>query len=404
MIRALQRRFVLTAMLSLFVLLIIVIGSIIGVSYLVMERNSDQTLEMLSVDRPRTPPIGDERSAMFGYQLGPNPSLFMNHCVVLANTKGEVAVINSGFYSDYDESEIYEYTLRVLDGSKMDGKIGSFKYKAVALDSSKYRIVFLDMSAQAQMLADTVKMACLIGLACLILMFIIVMVVSRRTVLPIADGLEKQRRFVTDAGHEIKTPLAIIQANVDAMELHIGKNKWSKHIQEQAIRLDGLMKQLLSLAKMDEGKAATPFEDVAFSKLVESSVSGFSEMGFNKKIISNITPGISLRGNRESLEQLVCILMDNALKYSGADGTITIALTAIGKKAILEVINTCDALPVASPNTLFDRFYRADTARTQKSGGYGVGLSIARAVTEIHKGKISAFYDDEHTIRFRVEL
>ncbi|MGF7142795.1 hypothetical protein HNQ56_001213 [Anaerotaenia torta] len=404
MIRTLQRRFVLTAMLSLFVLLIIVIGGIIGASYFIMERNTDQALEMLSVDRPRTPPTGDERRPIFGYQLRPNLSSFMNHCVVLVDTKGEVAFINSGFYSNYDESEIYEYALRILDGSKMDGKIGSFKYKAVALDSSRYRIIFLDMSAQAQMLADTVIMACLIGLACLFLMFIILIIVSRRTVLPISESIEKQRRFVTDAGHEIKTPLAIIQANVDAMELHNGKNKWSKHIQEQAVRLDGLMKQLLSLAKMDEGEAAIPFENVAFSKLVENCVSAFSEMGCDKKIISDIPPSISLRGNRESLEQLVSILMDNAIKYSEVDGTITVKLTTIGKKAILEVINTCIALPDAPPNTLFDRFYRADTARTQKSGGYGVGLSIARAITEIHRGKISAFYDNENTIRFRVEI
>lgn len=404
MIRTLRRRFVLTAMLSLFVLLIIVIGSIIGASYFIMEGNSDQALDMLSADRPKTPPASDERRPLFGYQLRPNPSSFMNHCVVLVDGKGEAAFINPGFFLNYDELEIYEYALRVLNGSKMEGKIGSFKYKIVALNDNGHKIVFLDMSAQAQILADTIRTTCLIGLACLVLMFIIVMIVSRRTVLPVAESIEKQRRFVTDAGHEIKTPLAIIQANVDAMELHNGKNKWSKHIQEQAVRLDGLMKQLLSLAKMDEGETAIPFENVAFSKLVEDCVSAFSEMGCDKKLMSDISPGVSLRGNRESLEQLVSILMDNAIKYSEIDGTITVKLTAIGKKAILEVINTCKALPDAPPSTLFDRFYRADAARTQKSGGYGVGLSIARAVTEIHRGKISAFYDNENIIRFRVEI
>lgn len=404
MIRALQRRFVISAMLSLLVLLIIVIGSIILASYTIMERNTDRTLDILSSDTPPPVPSNGEARPMFGYQLGPNPALHMDHCIAHADANGEITSIDVRLHGDYDEAAILDYANRIIENGASEGKISSFKYAVTPVSDGGHKIVFLDMSAQAQILADTVTTACLIGLACLVLMFVILLLVSRRAMQPIASNIEKQRRFVTDAGHEIKTPLAIIQANIDAMELHTGENKWSGHIREQTLRLDGLMKQLLTLAKTDEGNAAITFETVELSKLVSNCVSAFSDMDSEKTIISSIAPNISLQGNPESLEQLVSILLDNAVKYSEASAAITVRLGHVGKKACLEVINTCDALPDAPPQTLFDRFYRSDSARTQKSGGYGIGLSIAKAIVEAHKGRIAAFYDDERTIRFRVEL
>lgn len=403
MIRSLQRRFVLTAMLSLFVLLLILIGGIIGASYIAMERSTDQALERFISGTPPPPPKDSDRLPFFGYQIIPNSPAFLNYSIVIVDTKREVISIDSRLNSIDENTEIQEFALSVLENAKEKGKIGSFKYVVTKLNNGNSRIVFLDVSAQAQMLVGTARVSSLIGLACMILMFVILILVSRRTVQPIANSIEKQQRFVTDAGHEIKTPLAIIQANVDAMELHIDSNKWSKHIREQTVRLDGLMKQLLSLSQMDEG-ATIDFEETNFSSLVEKYVSTYSETSPDKEIVANIAPHVMLYGNRESLERLVIILLDNAVKHSGNAGVIHIKLDSFGRKKVLEITNSCPSLPDANPQTLFDRFYRADTARTQRNGGYGIGLSIARAITELHKGRISAAYDDEHTIRFRVEL
>lgn len=403
MIRTLQRRFVLTAMLSLFVLLVLLIGGIIGASYIIMERSTDQALDMFMSDTPPSAPNRNERLPFFGYQVIPNSPHFLNHAIIIVNTDGEIISVDNRFTSILDNAQIQEYALDVLKGGKEQGKISSFKYALAELETGNYKITLLDVSVQAQMLADTVRVSILIGLACMVMMFFILMLVSRRTVQPIANSIEKQRRFVTDAGHEIKTPLAIIQANVDAMELRIGENKWSRHIREQSMRLDGLMKQLLSLAKTDEA-AAPSFNEIELSKLVKKCVSAFAEIGAGKTIEVSIAPQINTRGNPEGLEQLLLILLDNALKYSADGGTIYVKLYESRRKKVIEVINTCPELPDTDPRTLFDRFYRADTARTQKNGGYGIGLSIAQAVTEAHRGKISAFYDDKHTIRFRVEL
>lgn len=403
MIKALQRRFVLTAMLSLFVLLVILVGGITVASYISMERSTDITLEMLSSDMRTPPPNENERRPFFGYQINPNPLRFANRAIVIVDTEDEIVSIDAGFNTAYDD-EISGYAADILASGKSEGKIGSFKYTIAPFQDGGRRIIFLDVSVQARMLADTVRVAALISLICMVLMFIISVLMSRPTVKPIADNVEKQRRFVTDAGHEIKTPLAIIQTNIDAMELHLGENKWSKRIREQTLRLGGLMKQLLSLSKMDEGDPTSPFEEVLLSELVEKCVSSFSELDADKQLDAHITPHMTMRGNKDSLEQLISILLDNAVKYSQPGSAITVKLFPNGKKSVLEVVNTCSMLPDAEPRTLFDRFYRADSARTQKSGGYGIGLSIARAITELHKGKITAHYDDEHTIRFSAQI
>lgn len=404
MIRSLQRRFVLTAMLSLFVLLTILIGSIIGVSYFVMERGSDQALEKFASDvPPPPPPNNDNRALFFGYQVNPNSAFYSNHYVVV-NAEQVIVSIDEAFNSTYDTSDIQAYVFDILEGGKTKGKIRSFKYALTQLNDGNYRINLLDMSSQTEMLANTVLVSGSIGLACMVLMFIILILISRRTVRPIANNIDRQRHFVTDAGHEIKTPLAIIQANIDAMELHLGDNKWSKHIREQTVRLDGLMRQLLSLSQMDEGKMVHQFEDFEFSDLVDKYVALFSEANAKKRITAHVSPSVSFCGNKGSMEQLVLILMDNAVKYSTDSGDIIVKLYSVGKKSVFEVINICSELPDIEPHALFDRFYRADNARTQKNGGYGIGLSIAYAIVESHRGKITAHYDDKQTIRFRVEL
>lgn len=403
MIRALQKRFVLAAMISLFVLLLILIGGITGASYFSMERTTDMTLEMLCADTPPPMPPANDRRPMFGYQIGRDPSPFMNHFTVFVREDHSIAAVDTGFAAAVEEAQISDYVQKAIAAGKPKGKAGAYKYLVTPREGGGSKIVFLDASAQARMLGDTFRAACVISLVCMGLMFVILLMVSRRTVRPIAENMEKQRRFVTDAGHEIKTPLAIIQANTDAMELHLGESKWSGRIREQTLRLDGLMRQLLSLSKTEEG-VAQQLEEVDLSGVVERCAAAFADLDSSKGIHTEITPRILLRGNKESLEQLVSILLDNAVKYSQDGGVISVKLERMGKKAVLEVRNACDALPEAAPGTLFDRFYRADAARTQKNGGYGIGLSIARAIAEQHRGKIAAFYDDAQTIRFRVEL
>lgn len=235
-------------------------------------------------------------------------------------------------------------------------------------------------------------------------MLLFVILLSKRAILPIAENMEKQKQFVTNAGHEIKTPIAIIQSNTEAMELYNGENKWSKNIKEQTIRLNELMKNLLTLARMDESSANLNLSDFSLSQLLADHTECFREALELRGIAlqTGIQPMISFRANKEHITQLISVLMDNAVKYTNEGGYIFVSLERNDKRIKLQFKNTCQQLPPTSPDKLFDRFYRADEARTQKSGGYGIGLSVAQSITETYKGKIYAEYENSNTIVFTI--
>lgn len=237
-------------------------------------------------------------------------------------------------------------------------------------------------------------------------MLLLVIALSKRAIRPIAENLAKQKQFVTAAGHEIKTPLAIILANTEAMELHNGESKWSKNIRKQTERLSGLMKNLLTLARMEEGTAPVVMADLDMSKLTKEVADSFAESAKLKqiKLQAKIASDIKLYANREEMTQLLAILLDNAVKYSVEQADIVLTLAKRGKEVMLSCENTCEKLPDVEVDRLFDRFYRSDAARTQKSGGYGIGLSVARAIVQNHKGEITAEYKDGNRIVFKVEL
>ena len=215
--------------------------------------------------------------------------------------------------------------------------------------------------------------------------------------------MEKQRQFVTNAGHEIKTPLAIIQANTDAMELHQGPSKWSQNIRVQTLRLTGLMENLLTLARMDEVKAP-PAQRVELSSLAQEVCQSFREGSAQRNIQMEeaIAPDIVLQANREQMVQLLSILLDNGIKYTEPGGKLALSLQKEGKKVRLRVRNGPTQIPEGDLSRMFDRFFRGDLARTQKGGGYGIGLSAAQAIVGAWGGTITATVEGKNTMVFTV--
>lgn len=422
MIRTLRRKFIVTAMVSLLILIFILIACITTMGYLQMEHSADSMLAKLSQEdswgRPpeesgqfsggpaRQEGDPDRRHRpIFGYQLSPGGPMPAGHFIATADGNGQIESVRVVGLSDLSQTDAAALAADILASGNASGRVRSYKYLITDTGGGK-RLVFLDNSVQLRMLVGTLFTSCVVGAVCLALMFVIVLLVSGRAVHAIAENMQKQRQFVTDAGHEIKTPLAIIMANTDALELHQGESRWSRNIRSQAERMDGLMQRLLLLARTDEGAAVYPFEDVDFSALTLRAVSAFSEPSSQAglRLESDISPGIVMRGNPGALEQLLHILLDNAVKYAERGSSIELRLSAEGKRCVLTVANRIETLPDAPPCALFDRFYRADAARTQSSGGYGIGLSVAQAIVQLHHGRISASYEGAHSIRFRVEL
>lgn len=302
------------------------------------------------------------------------------------SSDGSFSILASGYYS--------HYRYAVTSGVDESG-------------GARIRVIFLDCgqrlhSARLVLFYSTIVALCGWGaVLCLLIL------VSGRIVAPIAESYEKQRRFITDAGHEIKTPITIINADADVLSMDLGPNEWLDDIKVQASRLTSLTGDLIFLSRMDEEQQGVQKIDLPFSDLVEETAGSFRQLAKSRKkdFQISIEPLITVHGDPKSLRQLVSILLDNAQKYSPEGGRITLVLRKEGRNAVLTVDNT-SSYPITDEllKNMFDRFYRADESRNSETGGYGIGLSIARAVVSAHKGKISGSSEEGRTLKITVSL
>lgn len=455
MVKTLQKKFIITAMIAITVLLVVTLGAVnvFNISRLRNEMNNTLTMlvendgmrpgdnagnpqlatvtdgmqeppavngadqNQMEVPVPETgatdnqpePPEAkdDKRPNLFNPEISEDMAMAARYFLVRFDMDGQIVYTDVNNISSVDEETANAYASEVYASGKTAGKKEEFRYRVQASkDGRGTNIVFLNVGSDRQSMLAVLLISSLIFVVGWGLMLLLVIALSKRAIRPIAENLEKQKQFVTDAGHEIKTPLAIILANTEAMELHNGESKWSKNIRKQTERLSGLMKNLLTLARMEEGTAPVVMTDLDMSRLTKEVTDSFVESAKLRQIElhTKIASDIKLHANREEMTQLLTILLDNAIKYSIEQADIVLTLAKRGKEVTLSCENTCEKLPDVEADRLFDRFYRSDAARTQKSGGYGIGLSVARAIVQNHKGKITAEYKDGNRIVFWVEL
>lgn len=413
MMKALQKKFVFTAMIAVSILLFILLGIINIVNIAMVRTETDKTLTMISeadgnFDHIQPPP---NSAPPFDFRIKPKDErdkfLSSNFFIVRLNGNGQIVFTDVSRTSLVDEASAEELALRVLDEGTSVGKAGKYRYQiSNSHTGNETVIVFLDTSEEILSYVRVLFLSGGIGLSCWILMLFMVMFLSKKAIFPIVENMERQKQFVTNAGHEIKTPLAVILANTEAMELYNGENKWSKNIREQTVRLNGLMKNLLLLAKMDESAAEIIKTEISFSELVSGNVRVFAEP-LNLRSITlqtEIQPNVIIKANKEQISQLISILLDNASKYTNNRGTVIVRLQKSDKRIKLLIKNSCEKLLDTPPDKLFDRFYRDDKARTQKTGGYGIGLSVARSIVLANKGSITAEYENPNFVSFTVTL
>ena len=413
MIKTLQKKFIFTAMTAVSVLLLILLGAINIANIVIVRTETEKTLTMISEADGRFDHIQPPTDYTPPFELKVKPKderdkfLSSNFFIVRLNTSGQVVFTDVSRTSLVDEASAEKLALKVFSEEINSGKTGKYRYQiSGSRVNGETVIVFLDTSEEIFSYVRILFLSGGMGIVCWILMLLMVIFLSKKAILPIAQNMEKQKQFVTNAGHEIKTPLAIILANTDAMELYNGENKWSRNIREQTLRLNGLMKNLLFLAKMDEGAAELIKENISFSELIYENVQAFTEplrlrgITLQTKIQSNVI----ICANKEQMSHLLSILLDNASKYTNDNGTVVVSLQKNDRHIQLLIKNSCEKLPDTTPSRLFDRFYRNDKARTQKNGGYGIGLSVAQSIVEANKGSISAEYEADNFISFTICL
>lgn len=228
----------------------------------------------------------------------------------------------------------------------------------------------------------------------------------RRMLRPVQDAFERQKQFVWDASHELKTPLAVISANAEALSAEIGENESLSYIQSEIRRTDRLVQNLLTLARMDGGRMQPALRAFDLSRALTGVTLPFESAVFEagRTLKTHIDEGVECTGDEEMLKQLAVILLGNALKYSNDGGEIDVRLSRRDGRPVLEVQNTGTPIPPESLPRIFDRFYRVDDSHNRENPGNGLGLSIARSIVQAHRGEIAVQSDAQHGTTFRVTL
>ena len=326
---------------------------------------------------------------------------------VTVNDAGDVLSVDTGKIAAVDMADAVEYAQEALESGKERGFIDDYRWRKADTEDGAL-LLFLDCGRNLDTFRSFLLTSLAVSALGLLAVFLLILAFSGRVVRPVAESYEKQKRFITDAGHEIKTPLAIIEADADVLEMELdGESEWLSDIRLQTRRLTDLTNDLVYLSRMEERADGAPFVDFPLSDIVDETAQSFHSRAMQKRqtFTGEIERNLTLHGDEKAIRQLVSILLDNAVKYAPEDGVIRLKLARQGKNAALSVWNTtATPIPRESLDKLFDRFYRTDPSRSSETGGHGIGLSIAKAVVGAHRGKITAETDDGQSLRITALL
>ena len=330
--------------------------------------------------------------------------LEIGYFTVVANGD-EIVKINAVRIADIKTEDMLDYYSKAAKKGN-NRYIDGYKFRRISLDNGYLIYIFINCDSEFYSFYVFTLSSIAIGFFGLALTFVLVVLLADKVTRPIKDSYEKQRSFVTDASHELKTPIAIIQANTDIIEMESGQSEWTEGIKHQTERLKKLTERLVYLSKMQEGSSVLRIEDFCISDTVLEVIEPYFAMAIsnNSKIDLNIRDNVRIKADQEAIKQLVSLFMDNAMKYSNAGGKISVSIGIEAKHVKLVVSNTVDGIEIGKHDRLFDRFYRADNSRNSKTGGSGIGLSVAREIVEAHGGSVSAVSVDGKSIDFCVLL
>jgi len=419
MIRKLRIKFVMTAFLSVLAVLVILVGGINISNYIHVVNESDKVLGILSDNGGRFPEREPEGSGRPGEEPPPgaghgaridSPELAFETRFFTVTYSAGGDVVKADTDKVYSVSE--ETAVRMADDVMMSGRCAGFvydyRYMVSATQDGGKIVIFSDRGASLANFRSFRNASVIISLLGLLIIGSVIYLISGRAVRPIEEAGEKQKRFISDAGHEIRTPLSIIRADAEVLAMETREeSEWITDIIRQTERLSDLTGDLISLSKMEEGSQALVMEDADLSAMAEDAVDSVKAPILIRKInlTSDIDSGVHIKCDKKAVCELMSILLDNAVKYCPEGGDISFSLSSKGKKAVISVENDTDeSIDEESVKHLFDRFYRTDASRNSDSGGFGIGLSVALAVAEAHKGRISAGIPAEGRIRFTAVL
>ena len=307
---------------------------------------------------------------------------------VALSDSGEVLAIDSGNGDLFDDEDLTEMALDILEDGSEKGTEDGLIY--LVDDKDDYTLVsFMDNSVVRDNMSTLIKNTLISFGISVVVVFLLALLLSKKIIAPLEENDKRQKQFVSDAGHELKTPLAVMSANCELLSKEIGSNQWLDNIQYENQRMSTLVKDLLDLSRAENGTLQE--ETVDLSNLVLGESLPFESIAFEHGLMigTDVKDGIITKGNPTQLKQLTAILIDNAISHSEGGNEVNLSLTSEGKTAHLRVTNSGKEIPSDKQALIFERFYRVDEARTEDGGNhYGLGLAIAKAITQAHGGKI----------------
>ena len=328
-------------------------------------------------------------------------------CLIYLSENGSVTEIRQNTSEQYSEEELTDLAASLVASGKSHGWSQYFKYRLVSFPDASGTpqtvIGLINASSDLYSMASVLVISLGIGILSFILVLLILIFASKRAVKPVAESYTKQKQFITDANHELKTPLTVISANNELARMIYGDSEWFDSIDKQVAKMNTLVRNLISLARMDEEQALV-LSAFSLSDAVYDTAKSFENIihSRDKLLTLDIEENITCVGEESKIRQVLAILMDNATKYCDEKGKIAVHLSA-GKQLRIQVINDYAAVDTCELDKVFERFYRADKARTA-DGSYGLGLSIAKSIVEQHGGTISAKPLEHSRVCFEVLL
>ncbi len=406
MIKKLRVKFVALSMSLLFLLLSIITVIVNLMNYSAVVTYSDTVIDILADNRgafPEAEKFNDaQRARPFSKEL-PYETRYFTVCL---DADGNVVYADTGKIAAVDTQTAISYAEKVLEEGASTGFTDNYRY-SVRSGSTETLVIFLDCGRKLEDFYSFMRTNLWTTLAGFAVVFVLIVILSKRIIKPFAENYEKQRLFITDAGHELKTPLTIIDADADVLVTELGEeNEWLQDIKKQTKRLTAMTNALVYLSRMEEAENHLQMVDFPVSDVVAETAQSFQTlvMTQNKALELNIQPMLSFYGDAKSFRQLTSILLDNAVKHSTDESRILLSLYRKGNVLKLEVQNASEPITPEELSHLFDRFYRTDKSRNTETGGFGIGLSIAKAIVTAHKGTIKASMTESGSVLISVSL
>ena len=425
MIKRLRNRFIRIATLSVAAVMLLLTVILNAANYISTDADQRQTLTLIAENRGTIPitqpdmPDGTQEPPDMPDGITPQPDRsdpgrrggpftaetpFATRFFVLRfQDDGALVQADLTKIASVTEDDTAVYLNAAVKKGTGYGYCGSYRFYVTDTDDGQHLAIFLDCYQSLRAVRTVLVWSLAADALCTLLVLGLVVLLSRRAIDPVVRSAEQQKQFITDASHELKTPITVIATSLKVLEMEVGRQKWIDKARGQTEKLTSLVNSLVTLSRMDEEESPLKKEPFPISDAVWETAESFTELAASAghPLTVQVTEGLVCCGDEYAVRQLTSILLDNAVKYAAPDSPITLTLEKSRRGVVLRTANRCEDAAHIDTAKLFDRFYRADPSRT--AGGFGIGLSIARSIAEGHRGSISAAVDGD-TITFTAEL